>query len=122
MSKNNSLSNAIAATEKTTKTNSTKNPAFYNRQLRSTERSLMGHENPVVRQAVAECATASTGTLVAQLSLEQDPKVLRAILMHPNLPIKHIKEFANDERIGQFNGDKELEDTLVARIAPTPAN
>lgn len=112
----NSLLNAITTTKKDSKSNSTKNPAFYNRELRQFEREMIGHENPIVREAAASNPHCSTGSLVAQLAVETDITVLRSLLLHPNIPVKYIVAFASSDAAGQFDDDHEVIDTLVTRI------
>jgi hypothetical protein len=113
----NSLSAVITANKKTSTHKSTKNPAFYNKELRKHERAMSNDDNAIVREAAVSNIHCSSGTLVARLEVEQEAVVIRAILMHPNLPLKYIEAFAGDERAEMFNTDQELADALIARIA-----
>ena len=94
-----------------------KTPAGYNRQSNAFIANMLRHENPVVRAAGVSQSTVPSTLLRISLKTEQDPQVLRAILMNPKITVKAIVEFTKDSRCDQFDEDTELRDHLVARVS-----
>jgi hypothetical protein len=103
-----SLASVIKQKEKSTKT-SDKTPQFYNAEKNAFIAEMVGHENADVRLAAVSNEHTPAKVLQAQLDVEQDQDVIRAILMNENLPKKALLAFATkDPRAKMFDDDEQL--------------
>jgi len=112
-----SLKEAIATarikqTKGTTKMNST----LYNQRKNQYIHNLVNHPNPIVRAAAISDPMCPTGNVNDAALTEQDPTVLRAILMSPNLSIKSLEALCETDIIEQFDDDEEIENHLRVRL------
>ena len=93
-----------------------KGPAWYNKQNKYFIVDLLNNDDPVVRKAAVGSSYVPTKMLQNAFSEENDPDVIRAILMQPKLPITSMIAFAADEKCTQFENDEELCEHLKSRI------
>lgn len=96
---------------KTSKNNSSKNPAFYNKEKSLCILKGATSDDKSVRMYFATSPHIPTSTLTSMLENETDRDVLRSILMNNKLPRKSVTKFVNnetDERVEWFADDQEL--------------
>ncbi len=105
------------SSQKSSKSTSGRGPAYYNKQRQFFIVSMMNNNDPVVRKAAVECEFIPTKVLVNAFSEENDPGVLLAILMQPKLPVSSLIAFASEEKVAQFEDNKELCDHVKSRVA-----
>jgi len=97
--------------KKTSKSKSSKNPAFYNaeKNLFIAEASI--DKEAKVRMFVATNSHTPTKVLTAMLEVEQDKQVLKAVLLNDKMPRKAVAKFVSndqDERVNWFEDDQEI--------------
>lgn len=93
------------------KSNSSKNPKFYNEEKNRCIADMATHPNAIVRSAIASNPHTPTKVLVAILVGEQDKTVLRLAIMNDKMPRKTVAKFVadeNDRRVEWFADDTEL--------------
>ncbi len=104
------------SSQKKTNGSSGKGPAYYNKEKAKFIVSMINDDNPIVRAAAVECESIPTKMLQNAFALEEDPGVIRAILMQPKLPVTSLIAFVSDPRCEQFEDDEELCAHLKGRI------
>lgn len=98
---------------KTMKSNSSKNPQFYNNEKKLCLEDMVNHSNAIVRSAIVSNIHTPARILNDRLKIERDKSVLRLILMNDNLSRKSVAAFVNDvndERVEWFATDQDLID------------
>lgn len=95
----------------TTKSNSIKNPAYYNEEKNRCLADGACSDVAAVRMFFARNAHTPTKILTGILLIEQDKTVLRAAIMNSRMPRKAVASFINDttdKRVEWFTGDDEM--------------
>lgn len=88
---------------------SKKTPAFYNQERTACIRDLSTNENVDVREAIATNDHTPSMILKAMINEENEQRVLKAILLHPNLPVKSIIEFVStNTNASMFDEDEDI--------------
>lgn len=89
----------------------------HNRKRNKFVANMLNHINPDVRLAAASDPKVTTRALQKALQTEEDPTVLKVMLMHETMPLSCILAYVKDSKVlGPLESDPELEDHLVARI------
>ena len=98
---------------KTAKSNSSKNPQFYNNEKKLCLEDMVNHSDAKVRSAIISNIHCPARMLNDRLKIERDKSVLRLILMSDNVSRKSVAAFVNDstdERVEWFADDQDLID------------
>jgi len=112
----NSLQEIVKNVSKQTSTK--KNAAFYNKERTECIRSLSTNENSIVREAIATNDHTPTTILKEMLEREEEKNILKAVLLHPNLPVKSILSFVStNTRSSMFDDDDEIIDLVKQAVS-----
>lgn len=99
-----------------TKSTSSKNPTFYNREKNAFISDMATYPDEAVRIAVAGNEHVAASTLKQMLQTETDTDVLRVIIMNPRTPLKAIIQFTESPSAAAFEDDEEIETYLKGRV------
>jgi len=90
------------------KNNSSKNPSFYQRELRELIIRLSKSDKTEVRVELAKDPSTPSKTVLAEMiKVETDKAVIITLLKNPNMPKKSIIEFSATERAKLIDDDPE---------------